>query len=326
MENKSFIAALVAGGSVTVIVTLLCWAHILLPVALLAGALAGAATSYLGYKPKETWAGVKSAWRTTATKSKYVRNSLQYVAEVIAAGVKRYVTERWMGAVLLGLVSFSVIVVVFTAPFPKGWPFWGVISLFALFGLELIFFIPLALEGLTTVLAMVYRLTKPSTIFRRMYEVLSPQWWKDKGRPIDGLTVFGVSPYDGIEYNNWMPLQVLLLALFAAPVMFLCLSIFLLVQLVKYVLFTFCPTVFCFCVTLNRNIHSEMRTMALVDGPLGGVTSFAIALYVRGGELLHDAIAVQLSFVALGAALSLVIGYFNHLIVARQILGLQPKT
>lgn len=302
MKNKSFAAALAAGGSVTVLGILLSWAHLVLPLAILIGVVAGALVSYLSYRPAKTWSGMKVTWRETEKWTcTRVPKGVLFLRRQLQSLIVGYFVKRWAGALFLFGPYFIWAKILADkgseSPMEAAAMFWLA---------SLVFLIIYQLIGLVFVEAGL------QVISEKYYR---PAWLSPKQPEL--FTIFGEGwAWDLPGNRNWIPFVFLVL-----PLLGVLFDVALLVYLCIHLLLSM-PR---FIRTLNRAIHSEMRTMALVDGPLGGLAAFLIALRMRGESLLHDPAAMQLSIVGLGAVCALLLGYFNCLVIARRGLGIQPK-
>ena len=135
--------------------------------------------------------------------------------------------------------------------------------------------------------------------------------------------------YKDVVYAVCMPLWFVLLVVTAA-VTFLGWFLFFAVPgiliFVARLIAEISDLAFNFALELNRIVHSQLRTMVMIDGPLGGFIGYAIAYLYTDGAMLEGSITMRLSVIALGGILAVGLGLVNHKIVARKILEIEPAT
>lgn len=347
-NSKNFAAALAAAGSVTALSILLCWTRLSLGLALLIGTALGALTAYLGYKPAETWLGTKRAWRFTSLVARRELAGFWFWMKVAVSTIGRFIAGAfryfWSGHVaalfawgMPAMLAYQFYVnwLLIPSNTTNTMLIIGGITVMAVcclvYLLVFVGFMFLVVLGLTgasysalkhhknTVVAK-YLIAKASFLVNASTNQLS----EDR---FSGI-YFGDREY-GFTLARWGFLWlfnvvgvVYLAAILLYAIRVICIAVSAAILRFGWGIVCLLGT---FVRNLNRNIHSEMRTMALVDGPVGGLLAFLIMFAWRGDALLSDPIAEQLIVVGLGAVCALLLGYFNCLLVASRGLGIVPR-
>lgn len=278
-------------GAATVVAFILSWQYVGVVPGMIIGALAGVATAFVSYKPRDVVHGV-------------IETAKEIWPEICAFGRgvlgRRYSIIMW---VILTIVAYKWAQFQVATDFPRG-------------GGEA-WVIPLTVCFLGAVFVAIL-------LAAHAYATVKPDWISGKTLSKSEINDIENDTFDNTFglFAGFVPCESLKNWLIAGAKTVAGPLFLLVVVLIKTaVAFGRVPE---FLRRVNSRIHSKLRTMAMVDGSVGGGLAISLAFLTQGAGFLHASPFVQLGVVALGSALALGFGYLNYLVIAPR-LGVAPK-